>query len=58
MARLPESLAITLWIVGSVWLLAVLALLFDLDTEVIWAALLFGAVAGLCEWQARRGNRK
>jgi hypothetical protein len=57
MARLPDSLAISLWIVGACWLLALLALLFGLDAEVIWAALLFGVVAGLVEWQARRCNR-
>ena len=57
MARLPDSLAIALWIVGSCWLLALLALLVGLDAEVIRAALLFGVVAGLAEWLARRRNR-
>jgi hypothetical protein len=56
-ARLPDSLAIALWIVGSCWLLALLALLVGLDAEVIRAALLFGAVAGFVEWLARRRNR-
>jgi hypothetical protein len=54
MARVPESLQIALWIVGSVWLLAILALLFGFDAEAIWAALVFGTVVGLWEWQARR----
>ena len=57
MARLPDSLAIGLWIVGSCWLLALLALLVGLDAEVIRAALLFGVVAGLVEGLARRRNR-
>ena len=57
MARLPDSLAITLWTVGACWLLALLALLFGFDAEVIWAALLFGVVAGLFEGLARRRNR-
>jgi hypothetical protein len=55
-ARLPNSLAIALWIVGACWLLALLALLFGLDAEVIWAALPFGVVAGFVEWLARRRN--
>jgi hypothetical protein len=54
MARLPESLAIALWIVGSTWVLALLALLLDFDREVVWAALLFGLVAGAAEWLARQ----
>jgi hypothetical protein len=54
MARVPESLQIALWIVGSVWLLAILALLFGFDVEVIWTALVFGTVVGFWEWKARR----
>ena len=57
MARLPESLSIALWIVGATWLLAVVALAFGLDKEIVWAALMFGLVAGLSEWVARRTKR-
>lgn len=57
MARLPNSLQIALWIVGSVWLLAILALLFGFDAEVIWAALVFGTIAGFWEWHATRNRQ-
>jgi len=54
MARLPESLEIAFWIVGSTWVLALLALLLDFDREVVWAAFLLGLVAGAAEWLMRR----
>ena len=57
MAELPASLAISLWIVGSTWFLAIVALLFGLDHEMVWSALLFGLVAGSLEWIIRRKNR-
>ena len=54
MARLPSSLSIALWIVGSCCVLGVLALLFDISGEVVWAAVVFGVVVGLYEWLSRR----
>jgi hypothetical protein len=57
MTRLPESLSIALWIVGATWFLAVVALAFDLDKDIVWAALLFGSVTGLFEWFTRRTKR-
>ena len=57
MAKLPESLAIALWMTGSIWLLGLVALLFDFDHEVIWAALVFGVATGVWEWLARGRKR-
>jgi hypothetical protein len=57
MARLPTSLSIALWIVGSIWLLAVLAWTFDVSVEYVWAALVFGVFAGVAEWIVREKQR-
>ena len=57
MAKIPGSLQIALWIVGSTWVLAILTLLFGIDPEVIWTALVFGTAVGFWEWHARRNNR-
>jgi hypothetical protein len=54
MARLPTSLSIALWIVGSCWALGILAVRFDMSGEVVWAAMLFGIVVGIYEWLSRR----
>lgn len=54
MARLPSSLSIALWIVGSCCVLGLLALLLDAPGEVVGAAVVFGVVAGISEWLQRR----
>lgn len=59
MARLTDSLAIALWIVGSTWAVALLALWFEVAGEIIWVAILVGLVAGVYEWLTlQRGPRK
>ena len=50
MTRLPASLSIALWLVGSIWVLAALAHLFGASAQVVYAALAFGLVAGIAEW--------
>ncbi len=54
MARLPTSLSIGLWLVASSWLVAILALSFDVSVEVVGAAVLAGLSTGIFEWVARR----
>jgi hypothetical protein len=56
MARLPTSLSIGLWLVGSSWVVAILALSFDVPGEVVGAAVLAGGGVGLYEWKMRRRN--
>ena len=50
MARLPDSLAIGLWITGSCWVLAILAYLFGGSTEWIFPLFMFGVFTGIAEW--------
>jgi hypothetical protein len=58
MARLPSSLSIAIWLIGSTWAVAILAHVFDAPHEVTYAALAFGLLAGLIEWLVlREGNR-
>jgi hypothetical protein len=57
-SRLPTSLSIALWLIGSTWAVAILAHVFDAPHEIIYAALAFGLLAGIIEWLVfREGNR-
>jgi hypothetical protein len=58
MAGLPTSLSIAFWLVGSIWLVAILAHVFDAPQQIVHATLAFGAVAGLVEWLAARRNNR
>lgn len=57
MARLPDSLAIGLWITGSMWALAILAYLLDASTEWILPLFVFGVLTGVAEWVMRQRVR-
>jgi hypothetical protein len=57
MAKLPPSLSIALWIVGSIWLVAIVAHIFDAPHEIVYAALAFGLLAGVAEWLAIKGSK-
>jgi hypothetical protein len=57
MAKLPPSLAIALWIVGSIWLVALVAHIFDAPHEIVYAALVFGLLAGVAEWLAVKRSK-
>jgi hypothetical protein len=50
MKRLPASIAIGLWIVGSIWIVAIFGYVVDAPAELIWIILGFGVVAGFAEW--------
>jgi len=58
MTGLPASLSIALWLVGSLWLLAILGHIFDAPHEIVYAALAFGLIAGLVEWLLIRRNSR
>ena len=59
MARLPASLSIALWLVGSLWIVGVIAYLGDAPGELVIATLVSGLVAGGLELRAatRRGTK-
>jgi hypothetical protein len=58
MAGLPRSLSIGLWLVGSIWLIAIIAHVFDAPHEIVHAALAFGLLAGVMEWLAFKGRKR
>jgi hypothetical protein len=58
MARLPTSLSIAIWLVGSTWAVAILAHVFDAPPEIVYAALAFGLVAGMIEWLILGGSNQ
>jgi hypothetical protein len=55
MVRLPDSLAIAVWIAGSCWLLAMLAYFVGDSTEWALPLLALGVLTGVAEWVMRRG---
>jgi hypothetical protein len=50
MARLPDSLAIALWVVGSCWALAIAAYAFGGSTELLLPLTVLGVLTGIAEW--------
>jgi hypothetical protein len=56
MERLPDSLSIALWLVGSLWIVGVIAWLRDAPGELVVAALAAGLIAGCLELGAE--NRR
>jgi hypothetical protein len=52
MTGLPASLSIALWLVGSIWLIAILAHAFDAPSEIVYGAFIVGLLTGLVEWLA------
>lgn len=58
MTNLPASLSIALWLVSSLWLVAIIAYVLDAPSELVWGAFIFGLVTGLIEWLAFRGNKR
>jgi hypothetical protein len=54
MERLPDSLAIAVWITGSCWLLAMLAYVLGGSTEWVLPVFLLGLFTGIAEWFKRR----
>jgi hypothetical protein len=57
MVGIPVALAIALWLVLSVWAVALVTYIFDLSSDIVWLTLMMGIAAGYVEWTLRR-NRK
>ena len=59
MERLPGSLVIALWLVGTLWIIGFIAYLADAPAELVIATLVVGLVAGALELRAanRRAGR-
>jgi hypothetical protein len=58
MTGLPASLSIAFWLVGSIWLVAIVAHILDAPHQIVYAALAFGVIAGVIEWLAVRGSKR
>ena len=54
MTRLPDSLAIALWVVGSCWALAIAAYALGGPSELILPLTVFGVLTGVAEWVLRK----
>lgn len=55
MARLPKSLSISLWLVGSLWIIGLIAYLGDAPGSLVVATLVAGLIAGGLElWASTR----
>jgi hypothetical protein len=57
MDRLPDSLSIALWVVGSCGVLAIVACAFGEQTELIIPLIALGLVTGFAEWVIRRKEK-
>ncbi|WP_213741183.1 hypothetical protein [Bradyrhizobium sp. dw_411] len=50
MDKLPDSLSIALWLVGSLWIVGFIAFLGDAPGSLVAATFVAGLVAGGFEW--------
>ena len=57
MDRLPNSLSIALWVVGSCWLVAAALYIFDGPRELILPVVTLGTLTGVAEWYLRRSPK-
>lgn len=57
MDRLPDSLSIALWVVGSCVVLALAACAFGEPRELIVSLIAFGVLIGFAEWFGRRTEK-
>jgi len=53
LSKLPHSLAIALWVVGSLWAVTIAAYLLGADTQLVVPLLVFGTLTGVVEWMMR-----
>ena len=58
MAGFPASLAIAIWFVGSIWLVAIVAYATDARTEIVVLTFIIGLGTAVAEWIAikRKGQ--
>jgi hypothetical protein len=52
MTGLSTSLSIAVWLIGSIWLVAVVGHVLGAPAEIIYIAFGVGIVAGIAEWIA------
>jgi hypothetical protein len=57
MAGLPVSLAIAIWLVGAIWIVALASHYFGYSGDLIWFVLFLGTGAALIEWRTLRNKR-
>ncbi|WP_156164768.1 hypothetical protein [Bradyrhizobium sp. LTSP885] len=57
MTGLPDSLSIALWLVGSIWLVGIVAWLGDAPGELVVATFVVGLLTGVVEWRAGKVRR-
>ena len=56
MVGLPASLAIAIWLVGALWMVALVSNYFGFSSDLICFVLFLGTGAALIEWRALRNN--
>ncbi|MGY3695278.1 hypothetical protein ACVIGA_005358 [Bradyrhizobium sp. USDA 3240] len=56
MMGLPGSLSIALSLVGSIWLVGVVAMLVGAPGELVAATFVIGLVTGVAEWRGRKAE--
>jgi hypothetical protein len=57
MDRLPDSLSIALWVVGSCGVLAIVGCAFGEPRELIIPLIALGVLTGFAEWVSRRREK-
>ena len=57
MAGLPPSLAIAIWLVGALWIVALVSQFFGYSSDLIWFVFFLGTGAALIR-VARRAEQK
>jgi hypothetical protein len=57
MVGIPVALAIALWLVLSVWVVALVSYIFDLSSDIVWLTLMMGVAAAYVEWTLRRSPK-
>ena len=58
MTGLPTSLAIAVWLTGSIWLVAIVGRILGAPAEIVYITLGAGIVAGVVEWLAIERPRR
>ncbi|GLK73785.1 hypothetical protein GCM10017643_39030 [Ancylobacter dichloromethanicus] len=56
MGKLPNSLSIAIWLVGSLWIVGYIAYLSDAPGEIVLATFVMGLVAGAIELAAAKSR--
>jgi 8-oxo-dGTP pyrophosphatase MutT (NUDIX family) len=56
MAGLPASLAIAVWLVGVMWIVALTARYFGFSSDLVWFVLFLGTGVAAAEWHASRSK--